>query len=214
MADNSTLPAAGDIVEDLDTFGVSGVHSKRQVITVAPRDLSGADSIGGLTETAPATDTASSGLNGRLQRIAQRITSLIALLPTALGASGGFKVDIVGVTAGNTNGPKLPSGCAPVTAVSGAVQWETVAASASDQAMGATGAAGDYLESLLCIVGTAATSLVQIKDGAGSLIDVLPNNVGAGVGTYPIPIGLVSLNGAWKITTGAGVKVIATGNFT
>lgn len=41
--------------------------------------------IGALTETAPATDTASSGLNGRLQRIAQRITSLIALLPAALG---------------------------------------------------------------------------------------------------------------------------------
>jgi len=41
--------------------------------------------LGGLTETAPGTDTASSGLNGRLQRVAQRITSLIALLPTALG---------------------------------------------------------------------------------------------------------------------------------
>lgn len=40
---------------------------------------------GALTETAPASDTASSGLNGRLQRIAQRITSLIALFPTALG---------------------------------------------------------------------------------------------------------------------------------
>lgn len=41
--------------------------------------------IGSLTETAPATDTASSGLNGRLQRIAQRLTSLIALLPTSIG---------------------------------------------------------------------------------------------------------------------------------
>ena len=40
---------------------------------------------GSLTETAPATDTASSGLNGRLQRIAQRMTSLIALLPGSLG---------------------------------------------------------------------------------------------------------------------------------
>lgn len=48
---------------------------------------------GSLTETAPATDTASSGLNGRLQRVAQRLTSLIALLPTALGAGGGLKVD-------------------------------------------------------------------------------------------------------------------------
>lgn len=41
--------------------------------------------LGGLTETAPGSDTASSGLNGRLQRIAQRITSLIALFPATLG---------------------------------------------------------------------------------------------------------------------------------
>lgn len=41
--------------------------------------------VGDLTETAPGTDTASSGLNGRLQRIAQRITSFIALLPASLG---------------------------------------------------------------------------------------------------------------------------------
>lgn len=41
--------------------------------------------LGTVTETAPATDTASSGLNGRLQRIAQRLTSLIALFPTSLG---------------------------------------------------------------------------------------------------------------------------------
>lgn len=40
---------------------------------------------GSLTETTPTTDTASSGLNGRLQRIAQRLTSLIALLPSSLG---------------------------------------------------------------------------------------------------------------------------------
>lgn len=36
--------------------------------------------IGDLTETAPGTDTASSGLNGRLQRIAQGITSLITAI--------------------------------------------------------------------------------------------------------------------------------------
>jgi hypothetical protein len=48
---------------------------------------------GSLTETAPATDTASSGLNGRLQRIAQRLSSLIALLPTAL-SNGFFQVSV------------------------------------------------------------------------------------------------------------------------
>lgn len=51
--------------------------------------------VGAVTETAPATDTASSGLNGRLQRIAQRLTSLIALLPTALTSGGGLKTGIV-----------------------------------------------------------------------------------------------------------------------
>ena len=43
------------------------------------------DKTGSKTEVAPASDTASSGLNGRLQRIAQRITSLIALLPGSIG---------------------------------------------------------------------------------------------------------------------------------
>ena len=41
--------------------------------------------LGTTSETAPATDTATSGLNGRLQRVAQRLTSLIALLPASLG---------------------------------------------------------------------------------------------------------------------------------
>lgn len=41
--------------------------------------------VGSVTETAPLTDTASSGLNGRLQRIAQRLTSLIGLFPASIG---------------------------------------------------------------------------------------------------------------------------------
>lgn len=51
--------------------------------------------VGTITETAPATDTASSGMNGRLQRIAQRITTLIGLLPASLGiktAAGSLSV--------------------------------------------------------------------------------------------------------------------------
>jgi hypothetical protein len=58
--------------------------------------------VGDVTETAPSTDTASSGLNGRLQRIAQRITSLIALVPSALTGSGNFKVAVVESTASQT----------------------------------------------------------------------------------------------------------------
>jgi hypothetical protein len=62
--------------------------------TIGIRLPVGGTAIGELNETAPASDTAAgSGLNGRLQRIAQRLSSLIALLPTALGTGGGLKVD-------------------------------------------------------------------------------------------------------------------------
>lgn len=58
---------------------------------------------GSLTEAAPASDTASSGLNGRLQRVAQRLTSLIALLPVALGKA--LSAGSLSVTDSLDNGP-------------------------------------------------------------------------------------------------------------
>jgi hypothetical protein len=63
-------------------------------------------------------------------------------------------------------------------------------------------------------VATAATAAVSIKDGAGGAISVLPNSPGGGIGSYYIPIKAKSGDGAWKVTTGAGVTVIAVGNFT
>jgi hypothetical protein len=92
--------------------------------------------------------------------------------------------------------------------------YETVAASQSDQALGAAGAAGDYLDTLVITVGTAATAAVSIKDGGGAAIPVMPNSPGGGVGVYTVNIGAKSRNGAWKVTTGAGSTVVATGNFT
>jgi len=43
---------------------------------------------------------------------------------------------------------------------------------------------------------------------------VLPAAVGGGIGVYNIELNAVSANGAWKITTGAGVEVMAIGIFT
>ena len=94
--------------------------------------------------------------------------------------------------------------------------YEHVAASQTAQVLGGTGAVGDYLHRIVCTVSTAATSLVQIVDGTGTGIlthTVLPNNVGGGVGVYNIELNIVSANGAWKITTGAGVEVMAVGIF-
>jgi hypothetical protein len=68
--------------------------------------------IGSLTETAPTTDTASSGLNGRLQRIAQRLTTVIDIIPAVRGQTdknGSLSVVLasdqtsIPVTIGSTN---------------------------------------------------------------------------------------------------------------
>lgn len=52
--------------------------------------------IGGLTETAPASDTASSGLNGRLQRIAQNLTTFFGAKVTAVAALGSGGSGVIG----------------------------------------------------------------------------------------------------------------------
>ena len=91
--------------------------------------------------------------------------------------------------------------------------YETVAAGQSDQSLGTTGATGDYLENLIITVGTAATAAVSIKDGGGSSIPILPNSPGGGIGVYVVPVKACSSAGAWKVTTGAGSTVVATGHF-
>lgn len=70
-----------------------------------------AAAIGAVTEAAPASDTASSGLNGRMQRIAQRLTSIIGLLPGAL-ANGRLKIalrDAADAELGTTTNPLYTS---------------------------------------------------------------------------------------------------------
>jgi len=88
--------------------------------------------------------------------------------------------------------------------------YETVAASQTAQVLGVTGGAGDTLMRLIITVTTSATSQVTLLDGATSYI-IVP--AVTPVGVYKIDIEAVSVNGAWKITTGAGVSVMGVGNF-
>lgn len=120
---------------------------------------------------------------------------------------------VVGVTQPGTNNLLRvnPDGSINISEVA-PPDFETVAAGQTDQVLGATGAAGDWLAKLTCAVATAATSAVSIKDGAGSSIPVLAANTP--IGTYTIPLSLISIAGAWSVTTGAGVSVIASGDFT
>ncbi len=64
--------------------------------------------VGSLTEAAPGTDTASSGLNGRLQRIAQRLTSILAALTGTLTVQLSYL--FANVTAGGATTVKSGAG--------------------------------------------------------------------------------------------------------
>ena len=92
-------------------------------------------------------------------------------------------------------------------------QYETVAASATAQVLGGTGAVGDYLHRLIINGVTAASSSVTIIDGSTSIV-IQTAGATVPVGAVSIEVGAVSASGAWKVTTGAGCTVIAVGIFT
>ena len=92
-------------------------------------------------------------------------------------------------------------------------QYEHVSASATAQVLGGTGAIGDYIHRLVCTVTTAATGNVIILDGSGFSHTILPANAGTGINSYNIELNTISKLGPWKITTGAGVEVLAIGIF-
>lgn len=96
----------------------------------------------------------------------------------------------------------------------GGMPYETVAAGQTDQVLGAAGAAGDVLAGILIVPATTSPGAVSIKDGAGSAITVFVGGSVPSAIPFFIPLGIVSGSGAWKVTTGTNVSVIATGSFT
>lgn len=94
-------------------------------------------------------------------------------------------------------------------------EYETVAASQTAQVMGATGGTGDTLKGLLVVPASVSPGNVIILDGATS-ITVFAGGTNSVTELRPfwIPLGMKSVSGAWKVTTGANVSVIAVGNFT
>lgn len=90
--------------------------------------------------------------------------------------------------------------------------YELVAAGSADQVLGTNGRAGDWLEALICTVATSASSAVDLDDGTtAGAIPILAANTPIGV--YVVKLQLRSRVGGWRVTTAAGVSVIATGDF-
>jgi hypothetical protein len=96
----------------------------------------------------------------------------------------------------------------------GAGEYELVAASATTQALGATGATGDYLSHVLIIPETTGAGTVAIKDGSGTAINIFVSGTLSNLVPFTVQVGAYSTSGAWQVTTGTNVHCVAFGNFT
>ena len=99
-------------------------------------------------------------------------------------------------------------------------EYETVPANTSSpQTLGAAGAVGDFLAGILVVPATTSPGPVTLFDGTSSPDVAIPLFTGGASSVsnlvpFFIPLGMNSLMGGWKVTTGTNVSIIGVGNFT
>lgn len=128
---------------------------------------------------------------------------------------GGVKHQRVKMEFGADGEATEVSGANPLPVTPAGCDYETVAASQTGQALGATGAAGDYVNFILVVPASMSpgnvllldntTSITVFTGGTNSVSNLIP---------FAIPIMAKSVSGAWKLTTGANVSCVAVGKFT
>lgn len=93
-------------------------------------------------------------------------------------------------------------------------EYEAVAASQTNQTFGATGGLGDYLSHLIVTPTTLSPGVVQIKDGSDTAITLFAGGASSltSLAPFTLRVEAYSRTGAWQITTGAGLSVVAVGN--
>lgn len=172
--------------------------------------------VGSLTETAPATDTAASGLNGRLQRVAQRLSSLIALLPTALGAGGGLKVDGSGTSLPVTASAGTNLNTSALALETGG-NLATLAGTVSSSKMATKAASGDFADGSLATIGlkadarstatdTTAITAMQVWKQISASVQAIATSI---AGTLTVAAHAIT-NLPTTVDTNSGVKSAST----
>jgi hypothetical protein len=159
------------------------------------------------------------GLNANAADVAGSISAKLRALATAVGAA----VITRGIGASDANTIRThttidPAQLSPlvvssVPVITGGYLYKACPANTSTVLQETTGAIGDYLEHLVCRIADVTTCHVHIGD-AGTSFVALDDNIDVGKGTIHLAYGIRSRNGAWTITCGTGVEVIATGRWT
>jgi hypothetical protein len=196
-ANDGALRVSGTIDAELDTTDLESLQ------TTANTTLSS------IHEAVDGLEALITTLNGKLDTLAGYLDAVETKLD-GIDTS----VDLVVTEISDGVATPLPAGTAMIGHFGGS-DYETVAASQTDQLMGAAGVTGDYLSHLLVIPATTSPGAISIEDGATN-IPVFTGGASSVSNLIPfvIPIGAKSVAGGWEITTGANVAVIAFGDFT
>jgi hypothetical protein len=221
MADNVAITAG--VGTSVATDDVGGVHYQRVKLGLGA-DGAAADALGGAGAVATGVQRVTLASDDPAVTALQVIddwdesdrckVNPIAGQTGVQGGSGAVSALTQRVVLATDVG--LPAGTAMLGNVTPeGTEYETVAASQTAQALGATGATGDYIAGVLIIPATTspgnvllldnATSITIFTGGASSVSNLVP---------FFVPLGIKSVSGAWKITTGANVSCIGIGNFT
>lgn len=237
MADNVAITAGSGTSVAADD--VSGVMHQRVKLSLGA-DGSATDALGGagavasgVMRTTLASDDPAVALLGTIDADTGAMVTDLAAIEVLLGTidadtgairtavetlddaiSGSeMQVDVVAALPAGSNVIGGVTNTHLTNALSG--DYETVAASQTAQTLGATGGTGDYLSGVLIVPATTspgnviildnATSITIFTGGANSVSNLVP---------FMVPLGMLSVSGAWKVTTGANVSAIAVGNFT
>ena len=134
----------------------------------------------------------------------------------------------------NTNGQAIAANSSPVVepvltnggaavvkggvaVVNGGSNYQEVAASQTATVLQtSTGAAGDYLSHCVIYPATTGAGLVTVFDSTNSAANNVIQFVSgtlSNLAPIAVPVGANSVNGAWKVTTGANVAVVCYGKF-
>jgi hypothetical protein len=219
VAGGASLPAGTNNIGDVDVLSLPALPAGANnigdvdVLTLPAGTVAGAASLPAGTNnigdvdvlTLPAgTVAGSASLPAGTNNIGDVDVLSLPALPAGANVVG--KVGIDQTTPGTTNRVYLTD--------INAGDYETVAASQTNQALGATGAVGDYLSGVLIVPATTSPGAVIIKDGANAAITIFTGGATSVSNLVPffVPLGIVSGNGAWQVTTGANVSAIGVGN--
>lgn len=112
----------------------------------------------------------------------------------------------------------IPPQAAPYTIIGGVINgadtYNTVAASQTAQALtgGSGGATGDYLSHCVIQPTTTAAGTFIIYDNSTAIFTFTTGTL-SNLVPFTIPVGAVSVSGAWKVTTGANETATCVGKF-